>query len=255
MKTRKACAAYLFGAALLSALAPAPRAAAAVLPKKAPASASLDDLQSGVARPDDFQRFVEGSRERADAAAAPRASAPWSAGRAANAAGRLGAPRPGLSLETAARIPAPGAEGIKPPSAPIPGAELPLRGLSAVLGLGFMMIATSLIIDAISPAPAPEPLPAAPALEAAPAAASRFEFSSAVARIEAAAEPAPFIDVRMPAPTWRAISLAEQEVIERWDASREKRLGLASLTEWIGAQGSVDGVDLPLLQAKLHRDA
>jgi hypothetical protein len=255
METRKTRASWLLGAALIAALAPAPRAAVAVSPKKALASASLDDLQSGVARPDDFQRFVEGSRERRESDAAPRAASPESAGRASSAPGRLSAPRPGFNLETAARIPAPGGEGLKAPSAPIPGTELPLRGLSAVLGLGFMMMAASLIIDAISPAPAPEPLPAAPALEAAPAAASRFEFSSAVARVEAAAEPAPFIDVRMPAPTWRAISLAEQKLIERWDASREKSLGLASLTEWIGAQGSVEGVDLPLLRAKLHRDA
>jgi hypothetical protein len=59
----------------------------------------------------------------------------------------------------------------------------------------------------------------------------------------------------MPVATWRAVSLREQQLIEGWDASREKALGLASLTDWLGAKRRVEGVDIPLLQAKLRRDA
>ena len=37
--------------------------------------------------------------------------------------------------------------------------------------------------------------------------------------------------------------------------SREKALGLASLPEWLDVKAPVDGVDLPMLKAKLYREA
>jgi hypothetical protein len=58
----------------------------------------------------------------------------------------------------------------------------------------------------------------------------------------------------MPCSTWRAISLPEQQLIERWDRSREKDLGLASLDEWLDAVGDAGSVDISRLKAKLHRD-
>ncbi len=64
----------------------------------------------------------------------------------------------------------------------------------------------------------------------------------------------PFVDSCLPAHTWRAINWREQALIERWDSSQERALGLASLDEWLDRQGAVAGVDTTLLMAKLDRD-
>lgn len=62
----------------------------------------------------------------------------------------------------------------------------------------------------------------------------------------------PFIDARMPVGTWRAISQREQALIESWDLSREKALGLASLEQWLDAHPAA-GVDVAALKSKLAR--
>ena len=136
--------------------------------------------------------------------------------------------------------------------------DLQMRKLAAVLGLGLMLIAGSWLET-------PRELEPEAATEASPLPLSAQRASTQVfgpsepalgpSRFaEALAEP-DFIDTRMPAPTWRAISWREQQIIESWDASPEKSSGLASLTEWLDAKGGAEGVNVPLLKAKLFRDA
>ncbi len=245
---------WLLGVLLLATLAPAPRAEDKAA-GRAPSVPSLGDLQSGAARPEYFSRFIEGSRERRGGPEAPRAGA-RDAGRRPGAQEPLGPAQAVARPEPAAAPPVPAAAAARPPA---PGrgvlveAALPGRGMSAALGLGLLLIASSLVLDLIAPETAA--LPEAPAAASAPVPPAPAEFAPALARAEASAPPAPYVDARMPAPTWRAISWAEQKLIESWDASREKSLGLASLGEWIDAHGGAAGVDAKLLQAKLHRDA
>ena len=241
------------GAAMLLALAPASRAT--VRPDAALSPSSrLEDLRSRVDRPDNFQRFVEGSRPRQDGSDDPRAFAPRDAGRGSKAFQSLDRPQAGLRPESAPRPPVPAADSPKTLPNENAGAELPVRGMSAVLGLGLMLMATGLIIDLLAPEPEPKPVPNESIPLAPPPAPRPMEIARA-APVKVSAPKAPFIDTRMPAPTWRAISWREQELIERWNSSREKSLGMASLTEWIGVHGSVAGVDAPSLLAKLQRSA
>jgi hypothetical protein len=239
--------------AVLAALAASPRAAAAER-----ARAAVEDLSRGAARPDDFKRVLEGSPERRGDVDVPGAFTRRE-GRARAEAPRLSRPEPGLRPEgavvppsavlLAGRADAPRREDWTP--------DLKTREIAAVLGLGLLLIAGSWLEtpreletvggeapEAPSPArsPSPEPFrPTAPALEP-----TRFA--------EAPAE-RDFIDTRMPAPTWRAISWREQSLIDAWDASPEKSAGLASLPEWLDARGAAAGVNVPLLKAKLFREA
>jgi hypothetical protein len=239
---------WILGAVLLSAFAPASHAAES----EAAESKRLEQLQNDVGQPEDFKTFVEGSRPgngdapapeaaaRRDAAAAPRA--PLRAGRISSAP-RREAPPP--SAETAPEA---------TPAGPS-GDNVPLRGMAAAFGLGLLLVAAGLVLapgeaDAPAALAAAEPLPEAPPAPAPPPAAAPAPPPAPPAATETV-----FIDTRMPAPTWRAISWREQNLIERWDASREKALGLASLPDWLDSQGRVEGVDVPLLKAKLFRGA
>jgi hypothetical protein len=131
--------------------------------------------------------------------------------------------------------------------------DLALRNSIAVFGLGLVLIAASMLERPLEAAPRPEPLGEVQPPLAVPTAARASEPALAPTRLaNALAEPS-FIDTRMPVSTWRAISRQEQKLIERWDSSPEKSLGLASLTEWLDANGRVDGVDLTLLKSKLYR--
>jgi hypothetical protein len=67
--------------------------------------------------------------------------------------------------------------------------------------------------------------------------------------------PGPYVDTRMPVATWRAITQPEQQLIERWDLSREKAVGAASLEDWVDRHAAGAGVDAARLKAKLRRDA
>jgi hypothetical protein len=252
---------WFLGAILLAPLAPAAGAADGSRVKTGGApSIQIDALSSDVSRPEDFQRFVEGSNARRDGAAAPRAFGRRDAGRRSGEARLRGGPKPGPRAEPAS-VPSAPAENVRGKLANLdflPETRLPVRGMSGVLGLGLMLIAASLVLEMISPAPAAalESLPEAPLPQAPLPAARTIEFFPTLARVESSVpKTAPFIDTRMPAPTWRAISLREHELIERWNASPEKSQGLASLTEWIDAHGCVEGVDARLLRAKLYRDA
>ncbi len=61
--------------------------------------------------------------------------------------------------------------------------------------------------------------------------------------------------VRMPTPSWKAITWEEQQLIDEWDHSQEKALGRASLEEWLDGRDSAATVDIRRLTAKIHRDA
>lgn len=242
----------------LAALACLPRASAAAESSEPRTASAVEDLSQGAGRPDDFKRFIEGSRERRGDVDAPDVLARGGE-RGPGAALRLSRPEQALRPEGAVVPPAavPAARRGEAPERDAWTPDLKTRQLAAALGLGLMLIAGSWLQtpretepDAASEAPesplparspSPEPFrPSEPAWEP-----SRFA--------EALAEP-DYIDTRMPAPTWRAISWREQSLIEAWDASPEKSSGAASLSEWLDGHGA-DGVDVPLLKAKLFRDA
>ncbi|MBI4345999.1 MAG: hypothetical protein HY553_04045 [Elusimicrobia bacterium] len=88
---------------------------------------------------------------------------------------------------------------------------------------------------------------------------ARAPFGPVAERVSPAAEPQvgaadPFEP--LPSISWYAITAAEQRAIDQWDRSPEKRLGLASLTEWLDRHdGRLAGVDVPLLKLKLTREA
>jgi len=99
------------------------------------------------------------------------------------------------------------------------------------------------------PRAAPAPVPAEPEPASAPA---RLVYRPAPR--PSAGAPGPYVDTLMPVATWRAISQAEQQLIERWDLSREKALGAASLEDWLDRHAAAAGVDAARLKTKLHRD-
>ena len=238
---------------LLMALAPC--SGAADDSGKAFPSRSIEELQSGGARPESFNRFVDGSRARQGDAGLPDVFAPREAA-GPRARIRLNQPQPGLRPSGTSVPPARLSASLKSPWRLDPGFDdLPARKLGAVLGLGFFLIAASMLEtrpdagrepesrqETQDPPAAPPSLPA-PKPPAAPTRAASPQIHS------------PFIDTRMPVPTWRAISRREQELIERWSSSRERSLGLASLTEWIEVHAGAEGVDAALLKAKLRREA
>lgn len=242
--------------AVLAALSAAPRAAAAE--RARPARSAVEDLSRGAVRPDDFKRVLEGSAERRGDVDVPAAFA--GAGREKADGPRLSRPEPALRPE-GADVPAAPAPAVRRAAAAPREAwtpDLKTREVAAVLGLGLMLIAGSWLEtpreaepDSGAEAPAPEaPLPArSPA--PAPFRAPQPDFEPS--RLAESLAERDYIDTRMPAATWRAISWREQSVIEAWDASPEKARGSASLSQWLDARGAAAGVDVPLLKAKLFR--
>jgi len=255
-------ASALFLSAMLLAAA-APASAAEDSGRQVSAAQRIQSLEGELSDPADFRSFVEGSHRLPEGAPVPRAQLwPQPSSQAAV---------PGAALSPAVSSFRP-ESGAVPPApafvrrAPAPVAEnlpkYPFQGLAAValLTVGLFAFVGKREFQAAPAAEAwPMETPAwsgekPPSLYGyrVPAAAD----SSAqrlLARLEAPLEP--FIDTRMPVPTWRAISLSEQRLIERWDASLEKARGQASFAEWLDAQGSVAGVDTALLKTKLSRDA
>ena len=215
---------------------------------------SIDDLRSGIERPEDFRRFVEGSRAQRGNPDLPDVFARKD-GLAPKSSVRLSRPQTGTRPDgtfVPAAIPAFARKS--PLNWDLGTAGLPVRKLAAVLGLGFFLIAASMLETPIESAPEPEPLEKAPHPHARPFVRAA-EPSPVPTRTRHTPSDSPFIDTRMPVPTWRAISLREQQLIERWHLSRERSLGLASLSEWLDLEGRVEGVDIRLLKAKLLRDA
>lgn len=82
-----------------------------------------------------------------------------------------------------------------------------------------------------------------------------FTLPPAPTALEAAEPASPHAEPRWAA-SWKAVTAEEQRAIDAWDRSVEKRLGLASLEEWLDLHGaSLGTLDVPRLKAKLHRDA
>lgn len=245
----------LLSALVLTILAPSSRAAGSDSGEGRRPSRAVEDLGGDIGRPDDFKRFVEGSRAKRSDVDAPRAVAPGDE-RGPLAPLRLSRPRTGLRPEGAPIPPTAAAEGRRTAARRIVWTpDLAARKLAAVLGLGFMLVAAGMLETPVDSAAEPEASWAAPLPRSRPSPLPPPEPGLAPSRFANALADPIFIDTRMPVPTWRAISQREQRLIERWDASREKSLGLASLAEWIDAKGGVEGVDAPLLKAKLRRDA
>ena len=213
-----------------------------------PAETQVDELRGKVGRPEDFQSFVEGSIAHQGGPSGTLESARPSP----SSLPPLSAPRGELSRRPQAP-PAPlndWADRSQKEDHSLPLAQgLGVLGLTGILlgalAAGEPAVQTRRIAAPARPAPqisapAPQPAPEPSPLQAEPA----------------AQEPAAvFVDTRMPVSTWRAISLREQQLIDQWDRSPEKARGAASLTQWLGAQGRTDGVDVARLIAKLERDA
>jgi hypothetical protein len=249
---------WFLSAIVVVALAPSSRAADSGSGQAPQPSSPIEDLKSGDARPEDFQRLVEGSRAMSGNIELPGVSVK-SEGRGPNARARLSPAQTGLRPDGTSVPAAPSAAAAVRKARLHSGAgttDLPVRKLAAVLGLGFFLIAASMMETPAEYSVGPEMLQEIPALRALPSAVARAsEPALAPTRFANALTEPSFIDTRMPVPTWRAISLREQQLIERWDASREKALGLASLPEWLDGMAPVEGVNLPLFKAKLHREA
>ena len=243
-------------ALVLLALASSARAAEPKSRKASEPSSSIEELPADISRPENFSRFVEGSQAKQGDVDAPRAFS-RAGGRGPAAPLSLSRAQTGQRLEEkfVPATPSAAAVPLAAPRKPISWTpELPVLKLSAVAGLGFMLIAGSMLGTPFQSHPAPEQIgEGLPQVTVRPAV--RAPEPSWGPEREESARHEPFIDTRMPVATWRAVSLSEQQLIEGWNASREKALGLASLTDWLAAKGRVEGVDLPLLQAKLRRDA
>lgn len=230
------------------------------------ASSSAQALKRDAAGADDFSRAADGSAERAALAlGAPVAVA-------ADAA-----PSAGLTVVSAGRPD----RAVVPPAVFIPRrtppAQKPLRRsalAAAALEGGLVLalvaaglwrtlpatdaafVATPTIVDPVVSSlathgaravAAPSPVPVPPVAPTAATSTFRLEAPTAVS---SGAEP--FVDARMPVGTWRAISQREQALIESWNLSREKALGLASLEQWLDAHPAA-GVDAAALKTKLAR--
>jgi hypothetical protein len=232
------------------------------------AADQVQALQGEISNPGDFQSFVEGSHRLPEGAAVPREQLwPKSSGHAAVKSALLSPALPSLGPERGAFPPAPAIADQPPATAEddLPLPKLPVATFAAVSLVAVGLLALRGLRELkFSPAPpagassieSASAIPAVdtPAAMAAPAVpvAETPSASRLLARLEA--RPEPFIDIRMPASTWRAISLREQRLIERWDASPQKAMGKASFEEWLDAQGDVEAADAALLKAKLNRD-
>jgi len=241
-------------------------ASAAAAPKDAGDRELASALEASAVQPDGFERTADGSIARPGGPSDPDASG-GAAARAANGLGRSspGYPRSGRSAEAPPSLVGAGASRS---SRGTSANELLGRGLAASLGvvlvLGLSLTheapASELLAESATrsfephgltfgPRAAPAPVPAEPEPASAPA---RLVYRPAPR--PSAGAPGPYVDTLMPVATWRAISQAEQQLIERWDLSREKALGAASLEDWLDRHAAAAGVDAARLKTKLHRD-
>lgn len=222
------------------------------------AASEIVSWRESVERPEDFPSLVDGSIIRrggpADPVQATVAGASGPAGRA---------PRLPPTHENFRRhqdaVPLPESFGATSAAASATDGDYRLicAGIVA-LGACFLLawhVRREVAVPEVLPAAIPSPTPLVPRSSAtscvAPAAPPAAEVAPPALEDE---REEPFIDTRCPARTWRAIDWREQALLERWDASREKALGLTSLDEWLDRQGSVAGVDTAMLKAKLARD-
>ncbi len=207
----------------------------------------IDVLEHSAGDPDNFKNVVDGSLERPGNPAV--AAVPDLPG-TARPAPALSPGRPSLRSGPAEFPPIPTYAERTAPSSRNSASNLFLPGLA----VGWGLLCTLLLLgDSAGPARAPAPLAYTPE-PVAPAPILLTETPASPASAAVMPAPGPFIDTRMPCPTWRAISQQEQQLIDQWDRSREKTLGLASLDEWLDSRAGAPGVDIQRLKAKLHRD-
>jgi hypothetical protein len=223
------------------------------------AKEKVDDLSGQISRPEDFQSFLEGSLQHQGNPDSP--VAPQTAGAARmRSLPALNAPKdrfaqPRLDVPPAPLVSRRDLSSKKDPIVPL------AEGMGGVLGVTGLVLA---LLAGGEPTVKPgrtyaaEPLPRfeTPRLKTAPqpSLAPDQTFAGDLPPFEPQTKPY-FVDTRMPVPTWRGISLKEQQLIEQWDNSREKSQGLASLSEWVAAKGPAAGIDAAKLQAKLEREA
>ncbi|NNN07133.1 MAG: hypothetical protein HKL90_14665 [Elusimicrobia bacterium] len=213
-----------------------------------PAGTGVTALKRSAADADVFSQAADGAIERASLAAAEPAVS-VDAGASAGLISTRVARR-----DFAAEPPAVFVPRAAPPRAAWPVRDSALAATALEGGLVLALVAAGLwralpATDEVPAATAATGDPMVCALAApAPAAPSFVADSPAPApRL-----PEPFVDARMPVGTWRAISQREQALIESWDLSREKALGLASLEQWLDAHPAA-GVDVAALKSKLAR--
>lgn len=202
--------------------------------------------------PEDFQRFVDGSRKLKSGPQYPSVSA--------SAEGDRGLPLPlgvGHSSEVSAiSVPASWTK-VQAKDEGSDGPSLLGPALGAAVGLPLLLAGGWLLIR--SPKQDPS-LAEASALIAAPIPQDTSRPVGVRTRWTepppSAVDASPALDlaVGVPQASWRAISLREQQLIEEWDRSPEKAAGRASFEEWLDAKGEVVGVDSANLKGKLSRE-
>jgi hypothetical protein len=231
-----------------------------------PAAKQVQTLQGEISDPARFKSYVEGSLRLPEGADAlpPAQDLSKSSGQAAPIRPQLNPAFPNIKPEGRTFPPAPAAAFHSPRPIEESWPELPAEGLAvaALFALSWL-VWRGMREPELSPAPVRDPLPPEPADEVRPAAAPLPSFFPAVPIVKTPPDPAsaswpamaqePYIDIRMPVATWRAISWPEQRLIEKWDASPEKAVGQASFEEWLDAQSDISGVDAAALRAKLSR--
>ncbi len=218
----------------------------------AAAQKKVDDLQQGIGNPEDFESFVEGSKALPDLRQDPKAAAMGTPTGPSQRQSFLNPASRGSSPDRAALPPVPlvaqdlHSRSRKP-------SENPLANQAGLLGLAGALLIAASFYQGAPKAATPTNAKPAPDFFREPEA---YAPAPPPAALELPQEaPDAFVDTRMPAPTWRAISLREQTLIESWNASREKAQGLASLEDWIDARAGSIGIDAQALKSKLYRDA
>jgi hypothetical protein len=233
--------------------------------KEQTTAAKLQILEGQISDPDDFKSYVEGSLRIPGAALAPKTQV-WSRIPGLSTQGRAVKPMP-LASGPEARTPLVPAQYRQRPVPAAPGyayrsrsslptsqdlppwpvSDIALTAL-AIAGLFAFASKKEFEVPAAAPAAAVELPPAPDIAQLTDTPAVRNLLGKLDAPIE------PFIDTRMPVPTWRAISWREQLLIDMWDSSFEKTLG-QPFTEWLDAQEGIAGADAALLKSKLERQA
>ena len=227
------------------------RAGAAEVRWGRPAGERIKALGAEVDDASRFKAYAEGSRSLGAGAGDPAALVLIEfSGQAVSEESRLSPTLPGFRPSRGGLPPMPAlapplrnSDGEKRPAFPVAG-----LGIAALVALGCLAWRGSRSSGPVcSPMPAPEASISSPDVPIVMTVSPPPAATSLPAR-------EPFIDTRMPVPTWRAISQREQELIESWDGSTERALGRASFEEWLDAQGRVEGVDAARLKVKLRRD-
>lgn len=215
-----------------------------------------------IGNPQEFEYSADGSRRRGGGTIDPR-SLPDASVRVRRAPFALRPPRPGVRPE---RLPIPISSSWSASRRDEETAGPKLLGPELGLAAGLVCLLAAAWMWPSRPGEEELPGQSQPRQDPAPAVfrLERREFlppekpspriespASPVTSPEPAGDLAPDFTIRH---TWRAISLREQQLIDRWNCSPEKAAGRASLEEWLDARGKTQGVDITQLKEKLRRD-